>query len=114
LTPSMIVNQTIEYAPSSSMTFGVTARHVGRSYLDNTNNNGFVAPAFTTLEANGAFALARNVNLRVQVNNLTNNKRVFPSGYSYLFLTPAKTIEGISYYYPQATRNAVVMVDFRR
>ena len=25
-----------------------------------------------------------------------------------------RTIEGISYYYPQATRNAAVMVDFRR
>jgi len=114
LTPSMIVNQSIEFAPSSSTTFGVTARHVGRSYLDNTNNNAFVAPAFTTLEANAALALSHNVNLRLQVNNLTDNKRVFPSGYSYLFLTPAKTIDGISYYYPQATRNAVVMVDFRR
>ena len=56
----------------------------------------------------------RDGRCRLQVNNLTNNKRVFPSGYSYLFITPAKTIEGISYYYPQATRNAVVMVDFRR
>jgi len=114
LTPSMIVNQTIEYSPSASMTFGLTGRHVGRSYLDNTNNNSFVAPAFTTYEANAAVALSHNVSVRVQVNNLLDNKRVFPSGYSYLFLTPSKTIEGISYYYPQATRNAVVMVDFRR
>jgi iron complex outermembrane receptor protein len=114
LTPAVIVNQSIEFAPSSTTTFGLTARHVGRSYLDNTNNASFTAPAFTTFEANGAFALARNVNLRVQINNLLNNKRVFPSGYSYLFLTPQRTIEGISYYYPQATRNASVMVDFRR
>jgi hypothetical protein len=54
------------------------------------------------------------MSLRLQVNNLLNNKRVFPSGYSYLFLTPQRTIEGVSYYYPQATRNAVVMVDFKR
>jgi len=114
LTPSLIVNQTIEFAASSKTTFGLTARHVGRSFLDNTNNASFVAPAFTTFEANGAFALARNVNIRVQINNLLNNKRVFPSGYSYLFLTPQRTIEGVSYYYPQATRNASVMVDFRR
>ena len=114
LTPSMIVNQTIEYSPSSSMTFGISGRHVGRSYLDNTNNGAFVAPAFSTIDANGVITVARNVSLRVQINNLLNNKRVFPSGYSYLFLTPAKTIEGISYYYPQATRNAAVMVDFRR
>lgn len=114
LTPSMIVNQTIEYAPSSSMTFGITGRHVGRSYLDNTNNGSFIAPAFTTLEANAAIAVAHNLTLRLQLNNVLNNKRVFPSGYSYLFLTPQQTIEGISYYYPQATRNASVMVDFRR
>jgi iron complex outermembrane recepter protein len=114
LTPALIVNQTIEYAPTSKTTFGVTARHVGRSYLDNTNNNSFTAPSFTTYEANGAIAIAHNMSLRLQVNNLLNNKRVFPSGYSYLFLTPQRTIEGVSYYYPQATRNAVVMVDFKR
>jgi len=114
LTPSVIVNQTIEYAPSSATTFGLTGRHVGRSYLDNTNNGAFVAPSFTTIEANASVALSRGVSLRLQVNNLLNNKRVFPSGYSYLFLTPQRSIDGISYYYPQATRNASVMVDFRR
>jgi iron complex outermembrane receptor protein len=114
LTPTMIVNQTIEYAPSSTMTLGITGRHVGRSYLDNTNNGAFVAPAFTTLEANAAVAVAHNMTVRLQVNNVLNDKRVFPSGYSYLFLTPQQTIDGISYYYPQATRNAMVMVDFRR
>jgi iron complex outermembrane receptor protein len=114
LTPSLIVNHTIEFAPSSKTTFGITARHVGRSYLDNTNNLSFTAPAFTTFEANAAIAISHDVSLKLQVNNLLNNKRVFPSGYSYLFLTPQHTIEGVSYYYPQATRNASVMVDFRR
>ncbi|MEA2327725.1 MAG: iron complex outerrane recepter protein [Thermoanaerobaculia bacterium] len=114
LTPSLIVNQTIELSPSSKTTFGLTARHVGRSYLDNTNNHSFVAPAFTTFEMTGAFAIRHDMSIRVQINNLLNNKRIFPSGYSYLFLTPQRTIEGISYYYPQATRNAAVMVDFRR
>jgi iron complex outermembrane receptor protein len=114
LTPALIVNQTIELAPTSKLTLGLTGRHVGRSYLDNTNNNAFVAPSFTTLEANSSLALSHDVSLRVQVNNVLNNKRVFPSGYSYLFLTPARTIDGTAYYYPQATRNATVMVDFRR
>jgi iron complex outermembrane receptor protein len=114
LTPTMIINQSIDYAQSSSLTFGVTGRHVGRSYLDNTNNGFFVAPAFTTLDASAAIRLSRDTTVRVQINNVLNDKRVFPSGYSYLFLTPEKIISGISYYYPQATRNAVVMVDFRR
>ncbi len=114
LTPAMIVNQSIDYLASSSLSFGVTGRHVGRSYLDNTNNGSFVAPAFTTIDANAAIRLSRDTTLRVQINNILNDKRVFPSGYSYLFLTPGKTISGIAYYYPQATRNAVVMVNFRR
>jgi iron complex outermembrane receptor protein len=114
LTPTMIVNQSIDYAASSSLTFGMTGRHVGRSYLDNTNNGSFVAPAFSTIDASAAIRLSRDTTLRVQINNVLNDKRIFPSGYSYLFLTPEKTIGGIAYYYPQATRNAAVMVDFRR
>jgi iron complex outermembrane receptor protein len=114
LTPTMIVNQSIEYAPSSKLTFGATGRHVGRSYLDNTNNVSFVAPAFSTVDANAAIRLSRETTVRIQVNNVLNDKRVFPSGYSYLFLTPEKTISGVSYYYPQATRNAVITVEWRR
>ena len=114
LTPTLIVNHSIEFAPSLKTTFGLTASHVGRSYLDNTNNGGFIAPAFSTIEANGAIAIRHDMSLRIQINNLLNNKRVFPSGYSYLFLTPQRTIEGISYYYPQATRNAAIMLDFKQ
>jgi Outer membrane receptor for ferrienterochelin and colicins len=114
LTPAMIVNQTLEYAASSSIAIDLTGRHAGRSYLDNTNNGSFVTPAFSTIDAGAAIGLSRNVRLRVHVNNVLNDKHVFPSGYSYLFLTPSKTIEGISYYYPQATRNAVVTVEWRR
>jgi iron complex outermembrane receptor protein len=114
LTPSSIVNQALEYAPSTSIILGLTGRHVGRSFLDNTNNTAFVAPAFTTVDANASVALSRAVTVRLQVNNLLNSSRVFPSGYSYLFLTPAGSVDGVSYYYPQATRNAAVMVDFHR
>ncbi|MEA2163723.1 MAG: iron complex outerrane recepter protein [Thermoanaerobaculia bacterium] len=114
LTPTMLVNQSIDYAASRSLTLGVTGRHVGRSYLDNTNNGSFVAPAFTTMDANAAFRLSREITVRLQINNALNEKRVYPSGYSYLFLTPEKTISGTSYYYPQATRNAVITVEWRK
>ena len=66
------------------------------------------------LEGSGAYTFANNLRLRVQVNNVLNNKRVWPSGYSYLFITPQKTVDGVSYFYPQATRNAVVMVELAR
>ena len=114
LTPKVIVNQSIDYAASSTLALGATVRHVGRSYLDNTNNGSFVAPAFTTVDANAGIRLSRQTSVRIQVNNILNNKRIFPSGYSYLFLNPDRTISGISYYYPQATRNAVITVEWRR
>ena len=46
-------------------------------------------------------------------NNVFNRRRVYPSGYSYLFITrPSNAIEGISYFYPQAARHAIVTLDF--
>lgn len=114
LTPSLIVNQTIEYTPLASLTLGATLRHTGRAYLDNTNNASFVTPSFTSVDADASYAFARDLRVRLHVNNLTNDKRLFASGYSYLYLTPQRTVEGTSYYYPQATRNAIVTVEYRR
>jgi hypothetical protein len=47
----------------------------------------------------------------LQVNNLLNADRVYPSGYSYRYFSGG-VATGDAYYYPQATRNAVVLVDF--
>jgi iron complex outermembrane receptor protein len=114
LTPTVLLNQTIEWTPTRPLTLGATGRYVGQSYLDNTNDARFTTPSFFALETNVAYDLPRNMRVRLQVNNVLNNKRIWPSGYSYLFLTPQKTVDGISYYYPQATRNAVVMVEFAK
>jgi hypothetical protein len=55
--------------------------------------------------------VSRNARVRLQVNNLLNNRRVYPSGYSYLFMNVAGSVDGIRYYYPQATRHAMLTVD---
>ena len=83
-------------------------RYVGRSYLDNTNNDTFVTPSFLVVDANASFNAWRSARVTLQINNVLNRRRVFPSGYSYLFFTPSGSIDGIAYFYPQATRNAVV------
>jgi len=108
LTPKLILNQAVEYAPSPRWNAGAVARYVGRSYLGNTNNDAFTTPAFLVVDGTASFNVWRSARLMLQVNNVLNRKRVFPSGYSYLFFTPAGAIDGISYFYPQATRNAVV------
>lgn len=113
LTPAVIVNEAIEFTPSSRWSGGVAGRYVGRSFLDNTDNPDFVTPQFFTLEANASVALSRWSRLSLQANNILDNKRVFGSGYSYLYMTPDLSLHGTSYYFPQATRNFTVMFDVK-
>jgi iron complex outermembrane receptor protein len=113
LTPTLIVNQSVDYAPASRASVGATARYVSKSFLDNTNSEAFTTPSFFTLDGNLAVGVRRSAKLVLQINNILNNKRVFPSGYSYLFLTPTGAVDGVRYYYPQATRSAVASVDWK-
>ncbi len=113
LTPEFIFNEAIDFTPSSSFSVGFMARYVSRSFLDNTDNDDFVTPSFFTLDGSVSVALTRWARLSLQVNNLFDNDRVYPSGYSYQFFTGGSAIpSGTSYYYPQATRNVIVMLDF--
>lgn len=118
LTPRAIISQSIDIKPMPRVAFGLTGRYVAKSYLDNTNNGDFIAPSFFTIDGNAAYDLTRQVRVSLQVNNLTDRKRIYPSGYSYLFINRdaagAESISGIPYYYPQATRNAMVMVDYKK
>ena len=52
--------------------------------------------------------------VRVQATNLLNNERLWPSGYSYQFFVRGAggpSLDGISYYYPLATRSVFVTLD---
>jgi len=111
LTPSVIVSQSVDFTPNARFSTGVVGRYVGRSYLDNTNNELTDAPSYFVLDANASYALTNQIRVSLQVNNALNNDEIRPSGYSYLYFT-GEELGGTAYYYPHATRNAVVLVDF--
>ncbi|HET8798018.1 MAG TPA: TonB-dependent receptor, partial [Thermoanaerobaculia bacterium] len=111
LTPSVIVNQAIEYTPGGRFSAGATGRWVGRAYLDNTNHDHFATPSFFLLDARLAYAVTPWARVSLQINNVLDARRIYPSGYSYQFFAGEERT-GIAYYYPQATRNATVLVDF--
>ena len=122
LTPPLIVNQSIDFTPNNIVAVGLAGRSVARSYLDNTNDEALVAPSFFNLDGKVAFSLTRWMpkgapRLTVQMNNILDNRRLYPSGYSWNYISRdnsgAESIGGIPYYYPQATRNVVVMLDVR-
>ncbi|HEX6101357.1 MAG TPA: TonB-dependent receptor [Thermoanaerobaculia bacterium] len=111
LSPSVIVNQAVDYTPNALFSLGGVARYVGRSYLDNTNNALTDAPAYFVLDANASYAVTDWARVTLQVNNVLDDDGIRPSGYSYLYFT-GEELAGTAYYYPHATRNAVVLLDF--
>jgi iron complex outermembrane receptor protein len=111
LTPSVIVSQAVDFTPNARFSTGARGRYVGRSYFDNTNNELTDAPSYFVLDANASYAVTDWARVSLQVNNLLNNDEIRPSGYSYLYFT-GEELSGTAYYYPHATRNAVVLVDF--
>lgn len=113
LTPPVIVSQAIEVTPSSKLSAGAIGRWVAGSFLDNTND--LEAPSYFILDANVSYAVTPWARVSLQVNNLGDNDEIYPSGYSYPFIVrdgSVETITGTPYFYPQATRNAVLMIDF--
>jgi iron complex outermembrane recepter protein len=111
LTPAVLITESIDYVPNARLATNVTARYVGRSYLDNTNDAAFDAPAFTLVDARVSYGVTSWARVTLQVNNLLGADRVYPSGYSYRFFSD-EVNSGTAYYYPQAGRNAVVLMDF--
>lgn len=110
LTPNVLASQSIELTPTSRLRLGTTARYASRSYLDNTNDEFFSAPSYFVLDAVASYAVTSTARITLQLNNALDNDRIYPSGYSYQFYAGGGH-GGTRYYYPQATRNAVVLVD---
>ena len=122
LTPTTIVNPSLAWQALDFLDLTLQGRYVGRSWLDNTNTDGLETPSFFHLDLAVAAELKRWIpfgepRLRLQVNNLLDNDRIWPSGYSYLYFQqePAggSTLAGIPYFYPQATRSFSVALEFR-
>jgi iron complex outermembrane receptor protein len=123
LTPAFVAQPSVEIAPAKWLTLGAAGRYVSASHLDNTGDDAFRTPDFFGLDASARVSLERFIKkgkprLSVRVLNVFDNRRIWPSGYSYQYfnedgaggLQPA----GISYFYPQATRSVFVSLDFGR
>ena len=121
LTPTAILNASLEWKPTAELSLFAAGRYVSAAQLDNTGNPDFRTPAFVSLDLQASLSLRRVVRhgeprLRVHATNLLNDRRIWPSGYSYLYFvrdTSRDTLEGTSYYYPQATRSVYLTLDVR-
>ena len=119
LTPEVIVNLGVEWTrPGASI--ALMGRYVDDAQLDNTGLEEFQLLSYTTVDLRASVNLGRwwastNPRLTLFINNLLDNDDQYPSGYSYQFINQSssgqQTLDGIPYYYPLATRNAVLTLE---
>ena len=122
LTPRVTLSLSAEGEPVRSLAIGLSGRWVSSSWLDNTNTGDLATPSFLDLSATATLDLSSWIpvgvpRLRLAVNNLLNRTTIWPSGYSYLYATKGaaggESLSGAAYFYPQATRSAVLNLDVR-
>jgi iron complex outermembrane receptor protein len=122
LSPGAIVNGSAEWSGRRGLSLALSGRWVSEAQLDNTGHPEFRTPAHFSLDGALGVSLARwlkrgEPRLRVQGTNLLGSRRLWPAGYSYLFLTRdasrRETLSGTAYYYPQATRSVFLTLDLR-
>jgi iron complex outermembrane receptor protein len=119
LTPEVIANLGFEWSrPGANI--ALMGRYVEDSQLDNTGLEEFQLPSYTTLDLRASVNLGRwwaaaNPRLTLFINNLLDSEDPYPSGYSYQFLNQdssgQQSLDGIPFYYPLATRNAVLTLE---
>jgi iron complex outermembrane receptor protein len=120
--PAYVGNLGVDYAATAWLSAAAAGRYVSKIYLDNTRTEPLTAPGHFNLDATVSLSLRRLVaagdpRLRVQVNNVLDNQRMFASGYSYQYFVHDGPGElspfGVPYYYPLATRSLLVTLDLR-
>ena len=120
LTPPFVGNLSVEGSPLRWLTLGAAARYVARSFLDNTNGGSLAAPDWWKVDLSASFDLspllkAGRPRLRVSVENLLDDRRIWPGGYSWLYATRdaagRETLDGTPYYFPMATRSVTAVLD---
>ncbi len=102
LTPRALATASARYDVTPSVGVELVARHVARSFLANTGDERFVAPASTSADGSITWRLART-SLTVQVINITD-ARIYPAG---------STDGTSSFYYVQPPRAVFVTVRAR-
>lgn len=121
LTPEIVINQGVAWTPGA-WGLELIGRYVDLSYLDNTGNDAFAAPAYFNLDLRASVVLNRlrwlgKPKITLFVTNLLDKVDQYPSGYSWQYITRDdggnNNFAGIPYYYPLATRNFVVTLDFK-
>jgi iron complex outermembrane receptor protein len=122
LTPAVVANLGLDWTDAADDAASLGMRYVSSAQLDNTGNSITRTPELASVDASVALGLGRwmragRPRLRLQVNNVFDDRDLWPSGYSYLFFVRdpegLDAPDGTSYFYPLATRTAFLSLELR-
>ena len=120
LSPPFVGNLIVEGSPLPGVTLGATARYVAKAWLDNTNAKGIATPSWWKVDISASYDLSRFVKagspkVKVVVENLFDEERIWANGYSWLYASRdgagRETLGAIPYYFPMATRSVTAVLD---
>lgn len=119
LTPELIASLRAEWSVLPWIVLSVSGRYAGTSFLDNTDDPSLATPSLFAMGAELAIdltgVLPGKPRLRVTADNLLNDRKLWPSGYSYLYATEdgrgGYVYSGTPYYYPLASRSVTMTLD---
>jgi iron complex outermembrane receptor protein len=121
LSPETILGGSIDWLPAPGLELALSGRWVDRAHLDNLGDDRLATPSYAWLDLALRAELGRWIAfgapaLVVRVNNLLDEDRAWPSGYSYPYLVrdaAGERLEGIPYFYPLAPRHLVATLELR-
>ncbi len=95
LTPTALVNHTVDWQMTRTISLSLGGRYVGRSFLANTGDERFMTPSAYLLDAGLAWRVGRH-ELALQVMNL-GSARFYAAGYTdgtspYYFVTAPRAL----------------------
>ncbi|MFN8154538.1 MAG: TonB-dependent receptor [Bacteroidia bacterium] len=105
----------LSYTPFTSTEISLIARHVSEQFLDNTENNDRIIPAYTVTDVRLSFTPAtkwcKNLRVDLLINNLFSTM-YSSNGYTYGYLYDNSRIQE-DFFYPQATINYMAQATLR-
>jgi iron complex outermembrane receptor protein len=121
LSPETIVGASVDFLARPGLELALAGRWVDRAYLDNLGNRAAATPSYAWFDLGLRLELGRWIAggspaLTVRVNNLLDEDRAWPSGYSYPYLVRDAAGERLvttPYFYPLAPRHAVAALELR-
>lgn len=114
LSPAIIASGLLTFIPCRNFDISLISKHVGKQYLDNTQNNARAINSYFTEDVRLIYTIKNKLfkewNLIGQVNNLFN-KKYTASGYTFSYFYGGFTTE--NFYFPMATTNFMLAVNIK-